>query len=147
MSTPRLYSIFDYLATLVAERPADQPFLVSQLETAITYKFPDFSFAAYELSGLKDFIVAGEKAGYFKLVNTGSFQTAYLQPGTKQPQPTVASNEMGANDPRRHRCMRLAMENLLTSEHADQFMESIKGLHAVSPEFDAFLDSPSGLDQ
>jgi len=42
MSTPRLYSIFDYLATLVAERSTDQPFLVSQLETAIMYKFPDF---------------------------------------------------------------------------------------------------------
>src|SRR5579871_4216127 len=139
MSTPRLYSIFEYLSALIAERPADQPFLVSQLQKAITYKFPDFSFAAYELPGLKEFIMAGEKAGYFKLVNTGSFQTAYLQPGTKQPQPASASSEMGANDPRRQRWMTLALENLLTSERADQIMDSIKGLDVQSPEFDAFV--------
>jgi len=46
---------------------------------------------------------------------------------------------MGANDPRRQRWMTLAVENLLTSERADQIMESIKGLDVLSPEFDAFL--------
>src|SRR5262249_34332969 len=82
----------------------------------------------------------------FKLVNTGSFQTAYLQPGTKQPQPTITQpsstvSEMGANDPRRQRWMTLALENLLTSERADQIMDSIKGLDVQSPEFDAFLQA------
>ena len=58
MSTARLYTVFDYLATLIAERETDQPFMLSQLMNAIQYKFPDFSFEAYEIAGLKEFILA-----------------------------------------------------------------------------------------
>src|SRR5690242_10770868 len=123
MSTPRLNSLFEYLATLIAERGPDQPLLVSQLQNAIIYKFPDFTFESVQLSSIKDLILAGEKAGYFKLVNTGSFQTAYLLAGSKQPGGT--SSEMGANDPRRQRWMTLAMEHMLTADRADQIIDAM----------------------
>jgi hypothetical protein len=119
--------------------------MLSQLQSAISYKFPDFSFTAYELSGLKDFILAGEKAGYFKLVNTGNMQTAYLQPGTKRPLVRPATitqldgSTMGDNDPRRIRWMTLTMENMLSAERADQVVDAIKDVDALSAEFDSFL--------
>src|SRR5258706_9636084 len=108
MSTARLYTVFEYLATLIAERNENEPFMLSQLQPALKYKFPDFSFEEYQISGLKEFILSGEKAGYFKLVNTGAAQTAYLSPGTKRPQVTntatanmvASTGEMGVNDPR-----------------------------------------------
>ncbi|MEP7289581.1 MAG: hypothetical protein ABI947_27850 [Chloroflexota bacterium] len=147
MSTPRLYIIFEYLLTLITEASENAPFMLTQLQPAIIYKFPDFSFATYELSGLKEFIQAGEKAGYFKLVNTGSMQTAYLVPGAKRPQtqqvsPVASSGvggDMGANDPRRLRWMTLAMENMLSAERADHIIDTMKGIDALSPEFDSFL--------
>src|SRR4051812_10332144 len=105
MAGPSLSTIFEYLATLVAERSSDEPFMLNQIQPALKYKFPDFSLADYQLAGLKEFILAGDKAGYFKLVNTGSVQTAYLAPGTKKvnatpPAPTstqtmLAMSEMG----------------------------------------------------
>src|SRR5260221_9104968 len=145
MSTARLYTVFDYLATLIAEREPDEPFMLSQLMNAIQYKFPDFTFEAYEIAGLREFIVAGEKEGYFKLANTGSRDSAYLLPGSKQPQarsgPTAgAANEgMGANDPRRTRWMRLTLEHLLNAERGDEIISSIQGVDALAPDFDAFL--------
>ena len=146
MSTLRLSTVFEYLATLIGEREAEEPLMLSQLQLAITYKFPDFTFAAYELAGLKDFILAGEKAGYFKLVNTGNMQTAYLATGNKRPQVRPATStmlietsEMGANDPRRTRWMTLTLENMLSADRADQVADAIQDVDALSDEFDAFL--------
>lgn len=146
MSTPRLYNVFEYLATLIAEREAEEPLMLTQLQLALTFKFPDFTFAAYELAGLKDFIQAGEKAGYFKLVNTGNMQTAYLVSGTKRQQARPATstmlielNDMELNDPRRTRWMTLTMENMLSADRADQVVDAIKDVDALSDEFDAFL--------
>src|SRR5690242_16383583 len=126
MSAPRLYTVFEYLATLITERGDNEPFMLSQLQPALKYKFPDFTFEGYQLSGLKEFILSGEKAGYFKLVNTGSAQTAYLTAGTKRPQVTntamanmvASAGDMGINDPRRTRWMTLAMENMLSADRA-----------------------------
>src|SRR5262249_41798523 len=80
---PRLYAIFEYLAQLVAERDADEPFMFSQIEPTLRYMAPDFNYAAYKLSGIKDFIVSGEKAGYFKLAEDS--KGSYLVPGRKAP--------------------------------------------------------------
>ncbi len=149
MSTPRLYTVFEYLATLIAERGENEPFMLSQLQPALKYKFPDFSFEEYQISGLKEFIVSGETAGYFKLVNTGSAQTAYLMPGAKRPQVTnspaanmvASAGEMGVNDPRRTRWMTLAMENMLSADRADQIIDAIRGTDALSNDFDTFLEA------
>src|SRR5258708_20411214 len=103
MSTARLYTVFDYLATLIAEREPDEPFMLSQLMNAIQYKFPDFSFEAYEIAGLREFIVAGEKGGYFQLANTGCRENPYLLPGSKTPQaapgPPAAAAAVGTSHP------------------------------------------------
>lgn len=135
-----LYAVYEYLAALIAEREPDEPFLLSQLQPAIRYKFPDFSFADYNLPGVKEFLLAGEKAGYFKLVNTGAMQTSYLAPGPKAvaPQPE-AEEAIDATDPRHLRWMTLAMEAMLTAERGDQIMDAIRGVNARAPEFDAFL--------
>ncbi len=141
MAGPSLYTVFEYLATLVAERDPGEPFLLSQIQPAIRYKFPEFSLADYQLPGLKDFILAGDKAGYFKLVNTGNAQTAYLAPGTKTATipPKLSTQEMGADDPRRTRWMNTALEEMLSAERADQIIDAVKDVPALTPEFDAFL--------
>ncbi len=143
MAGPTLYSIFEYLAALIAERDADEPFLLSQIQPAIQYKFPDFALADYQLPGLKEFILSGEKAGYFKLVNTGDIKTAYLAPGPKAVPPPVAgprdTQELAPNDPRRLQWMTLTMEAMILAERADQILEAIRDVEALSAEFDAFL--------
>src|SRR5579859_383882 len=150
MSATRLYTVFEYLSTLLVERDANEPLLIPQLQGAILYKFPDFSFAAYEIGSLKEFLAAGEKAGYFKLVNTGNIQTSYLTPGSRQiqtnPMPIspTAESDMGASDPRRTRWMTLALEHLVTAERADQIMDAMRNTEALSPEFDAFIAAEIG---
>jgi hypothetical protein len=142
MAGPTLYSVFEYLATLISERDTDEPFLLSQIQPAISYKFPDFSFANYQLPGMKDFILSGEKAGYFKLVNTGDIKTAYLAPGTKTAQAATritSTQEMAANDPRRTRWMTLTLEAMILAERGDQIVEAMEHVDALSPEFDAFM--------
>ncbi len=138
-----LYSVFEYLATLIAERDADEPFLLSQIQPAIRYKFPDFNFADYQLPGIKEFLLSGEKAGYFKLVNTGDIKTAYLAPGPKAIQQQVAqmqaTEEMAASDPRRLRWMTQTMETMILAERGDQIVDAMKNVNALSPEFDSFL--------
>ncbi|HLY29032.1 MAG TPA: serine/threonine-protein kinase [Aggregatilineales bacterium] len=144
-STTRSYTVFEYLGGLLADRGEDEPLLIPQLQGAILYKFPDFSFAAYEIGGLKEFLAAGEKAGYFKLVNTGNIQTSYLVPGTRQIQSTpvpvssAVESDMGVADPRRTRWMTLTLEHMVTAERADQIVDSMKNTDALSPEFDAFI--------
>jgi hypothetical protein len=134
MAGPTLYSVFEYLAALIAERDADEPFLLSQIQPAITYKFPDFALADYQLPGLREFILSGEKAGYFKLVNTGDVKTAYLAPGPKAAPPVSTplppTEEMAANDPRRLRWMTLTMEAMILAERADQIIEAIRDVDA-----------------
>jgi hypothetical protein len=141
MAGPSLYSVFEYLATLILERDADEPFLLSQIQPAIAYKFPDFSFAEYQLAGMKDFILAGEKAGYFKLVNTGDIKTAYLASGPKTSfaKTQRATQEMAANDPRRLRWMTETMEAMILAERADQIVDAMKDVDALTSEFDSFL--------
>ncbi len=141
MAGPTLYSVFEYLAALVSERDADEPFLLSQIQPAISYKFPDFTFASYQLPGMKEFILSGEKAGYFKLVNTGDIKTAYLAPGPKAAQMATqtATEEMAANDPRRTRWMTQTLEAMILAERADQIVDAMRHVDALSPEFDAFL--------
>jgi hypothetical protein len=118
------------------------------MQPALTFKFPGFTFAEYQLAGIKDFIVAGEKAGYFKLVNTGDIKTSYLARGTRvvaapaaPAGPTIqtAGDAMAANDPRRLRWMSLAMEAMMMAERADQLVDAIHDIEALSPEFDAYL--------
>lgn len=140
MAGSTLYEVYEYLASLIAEREPDEPFLLNQLQPAIRYKFPDFSFADYNLPGVKEFLLSGEKAGYFKLVNTGTMQTSYLAPGPKAAILHAEAEEaIDASDPRNLRWMTLAMEAMLTAERGDQIMDAIRGVNARSPEFDAFL--------
>lgn len=143
MTGPSLDVVFNYLALLISEREAGKPFLISQLQQAITYKFPNFNFADYKLGGLKDFVLMGEKSGYFNLVNTGNPQTSYLAAGIKQPPPPTPQPEsvehLPENDPRRMRWMQLALENMLTADRADQLFDAIKGIDALTPSFDSFL--------
>jgi serine/threonine protein kinase len=137
-----LYVIFQYLAMLIAEREAQEPILVSQVQPAINYKFPGFSFAAYGLTGMRDFILAGQKAGYFELINTGDPKTMYLARGSNAPakdENRMIVEELAANDPRRMRWMTLAMEGLMSGDRADQLLDAIKGIKALTPEFDSFL--------
>jgi hypothetical protein len=140
MTTPGLETIFQYIAVLISEREAGKPLLLSQLQPAITYKFPNFTFAAYGLSGLREFLAVGEGAGYFKLVNTGNPQTAYLDVGVKR-RDKRATIEIADNDPRRHQWMSELVSVLLNAERADQIMTAIRGLEATSPAFDAYLES------
>ncbi len=143
MPGPALDAIFDYVAVLIAEREPDEPFLLRQIQPAIQYKFPDFSFASYDLNGLKDFLLAGENSGYFKLVNTGDLQTAYLSPGPRSrpvaPQPTPAGTEILSGDPRRTQWMTLAVENMLSADRADQILDAVRGLDILTPAFDQFM--------
>jgi len=140
MPGPTLYNVFEYLAALIAERRPDEPFLLTQIQPALLYKFPNFNFADYQLNGVRDFLAAGEKAGYFKFVNMGSPQTSYLAPGPKaSAPPPPADTEMGAHDPRRTQWMTLAMEDMLTAERGDQIVDAMRHIDALSPEFDAFL--------
>src|SRR5215831_6753363 len=104
MSAPTLYVIYDYLAHLIAEREPEKPLLVSQIQSALLYKFPDFDPTTYRLSGLREFVMTGEKAGYFKLVNTGDAKTSYLAPGDPEMRPRpkaqeTRSEQLAANDP------------------------------------------------
>jgi hypothetical protein len=138
MTGPSLYTVFEYLATLVSEREPDEPFLLSQVQQAIRYKYPEFSFGDYQMAGIKEFLIAGEKAGYFKLVNTGNIQTAHLASGTKPVKPSVDMDRAAA-DPRRSQWMTLALESMLIAERADQLLEAMRHVEALSPEFDAFL--------
>ncbi len=154
-NTNRLNAVFDYLAALLAERGTNDPLPLPQLKGAILNKFPDFSLAAYGIGSLNDFLSEGEKAGYFKLVNTGNAQTSYLtvsqrtvqaSPGatTARPDAPSAQSDMGAADPRRTRWMTLALENLVTAERADQLIDGLKNTDALSPEFDAFVAAEMG---
>jgi hypothetical protein len=141
-----LDTIFDYLALLISEREPGQPFLLSQIQPAILYKFPDFNFAAYGLANLRAFVVAGEQAGFFRLVNTGNIQTAYLELGSKRPPaPSMAAPtalaDLGVDDPRRTRWMTDVLEALLNAERADAIVEVIRGAEVFTPAFDAFLVS------
>ncbi len=139
MPGPTLYTVFEYLATLIAERQPDEPFLLMQIQPALLYKYPNFNLAEYQINSIRDFLAAGEKAGYFKLVNTGSAQTSYLAPGPKASAPPPDDSDMAANDPRRTRWMNLAMEDMLTAERGDQIVDAMRNIEALSPEFDAFL--------
>jgi hypothetical protein len=133
MSNAPLNTVFEYLAVLISERDAGEPFLVKQIMPALQYKFPGFNFAEYSLTSLKEFVQAGEKAGYFKLVITGDPNTAHLLPGSKR------QSDMGADDPRRTQWMSLAIENMIIAERADQILDAIKGIDAFSEQFDKFL--------
>lgn len=120
MSIPQLAVVLDYLSLLVAERPPDQPFLVKQLQQAILYKFPGFTFKAYGLPNLKSFLDAGEKAGYFRLMNTGDPDTMYLEVGKKRTQ--TASPAFS------EKRVRAAYEELLSAERVDQVMQAVRGV-------------------
>lgn len=143
MSAPAIDAVFDYLALLVAERSQekDNPLLLSQLQPAILFKFPGFAFAYYGLKNLREFVDLGEKAGYFKLVNTGDVQTMYLLPGPKRraaaPQPARAITQTASL--RQRQWMATVLENLLNAERADQILDAIRDTDALTPEFDAFM--------
>lgn len=145
MSTPNpipgLEGIFDYLALLVAERTPDEPFLLRQLQPALLFKFPKFSFAAYGLANLRDFLAAGEQAGYFRLVNTGDAHTAHLLPGPRSQKPPAEAMPLstGQTDSRRIQWMTQVMEDMLNAERADQIMEAARGSDALSIAYSEFL--------
>jgi len=148
MSATPINAIFDYMALLISEREADEPFLLSQIQPALTFKFPGFSFATYGLNNLKDFLAMGEKAGYFKLVNTGDLKTMHLVAGSKRPQLVQAQNAVvdagggiGADDPRRNRWMTTLLESLLNADRADQILDIVRGSDVYNEAFDAFLAS------
>lgn len=144
MVTPSLDTIYDYLALLISERGPKEPFLLSQFQAAIIYKFPDFAPTAFGLSGMKEFILTGEKAGYFKLVNTGDSKTAHFVPGSRQPKAMQAQTapdiqRLSADDPRRMQWMNELVENLLNCDRADQILDAMRGTQALSPAFDEYL--------
>jgi len=148
MSATPINAIFDYMALLISEREADEPFLLSQIQPALTFKFPGFSFATYGLNNLKDFLAMGEKAGYFKLVNTGDLKTMHLVAGSKRPQLVQAQNAVvdagggiGADDPRRNRWMTTLLESRLNADPADQILDIVRGSDVYNEAFDAFLAS------
>ncbi|MCC7206754.1 MAG: hypothetical protein IT323_05580 [Anaerolineae bacterium] len=138
---PGLESIFEYLALLVAEQPPDEPFLLRQLQPAVQLKFPTFSFAAYGLANLRDFLSVGEQAGYFRLVNTGDAKTVHLLPGERARKPPAEPMPVptGQTDPRRIQWMTQVMEDMLSAERADQIMEAARGSDALSIAFSEFL--------
>jgi hypothetical protein len=138
---PGLESVFEYLALLVAERTPDEPFLLRQLQPALLFKFPKFSFAAYGLANLREFLAAGEQAGYFRLVNTGDSQTAHLLPGARAQKPPAEAMPLptGQTDPRRFQWMTQVMEDMLNAERADQIMEAAHGSDALSIAYSEFL--------
>lgn len=140
MTTPGLEMIFQYIAVLISEREAGKPLLLSQLQSALTYKFPNFKFAPYGLSGLRDFITAGEAAGYFRFVNTGNAQTAYLDVGAKR-RDKRATIELDDDDPRRTRWMSEVFPLLMNAERADQILEALRNTEGFTPAFDAFLET------
>jgi hypothetical protein len=142
MTVPGLEAIFDYLALLIAERGPDQPFLLRQIQPAILYKFPGFTFAAYGLSGLKEFLAAGERARYFTLINTGDVHTAYLAPGARHratPPTTAPTMLTPTGQLRQIRWMGEVLDLLLNAERADQIVEAAQGADVLSPAFDEYL--------
>lgn len=141
MAIPGLDAIFNYIALLIDERPDDKPLLLIQLMPAIKYKFSDFSPEKYALANIKAFIEMGEKAQYFKLVNTGNVQTAYLSSGAKKPVaavPVVAVST-GETDQRRLQLMNTITESLLQSDRGDQLLATLQGFDWNTPAFEAFL--------
>jgi hypothetical protein len=133
--------VLDYLSYLVAERGPDEPFLLSQLQPAIQFKFPGFNFADYGLANVRDFLQLGEKADYFRLVNTGDLKTMHLRPGGKKRTGTLPAilEEIPAEGVRRTHYMQTLLENLLNAERADQVINAVRGTDSLSKEFDSFL--------
>lgn len=139
MAEPGIDTIYHYLAVLITEREPGERFMVHQVEPAIQYKFSSFTLAHYGLATFKDFILSGENAGYFKLINTGDMQTAYLLPGTKSVAPSIV--EAPLNQPRHGRSMQQTLSAILQAERTDQLIEAISGTDALSPAFEALLNN------
>src|SRR5262249_14156815 len=106
-------------------------------EPTLRYMAPDFNYAAYKLSGIKDFIVSGEKAGYFKLAEDS--KGSYLVPGRKAPSAPGFGGAMTDDKS----WMARTMDAMLRAERADQLADIVQASDVLSAAFEAFLDAES----
>jgi hypothetical protein len=144
MAGPGIDAIYNYLSLLIAERTPDDPLSVRQVMPALHYKFPDFSFERYGMEGgIIEFIRKGEQAGFFKLMNAGDLQTAYLGAGPRRPPaaPPPPPKNLNPGDKHQMRWMTATMEGLLRSDRGDQILEAVRDVEWQTPAFEEFLNA------